>query len=648
MKARLFVLCGFLFLWASHLNAHQLSPDSSSVEWIKVYFNQPADYSVALPGNMSKSNADLVGTLEGLIENAEYSIDLAIYDLEHPRIGKALVGAAERGVRVRIVTDNYNRTDAGKIDSAMWAMLREADIVSIDDDGDVYQKDGSIDDNDLTNAGADMHHKFAVIDALSDSPSDDKVWTGSTNLTYTGAYNTNNTIVIKDSGIGGAYLKEFEQMWGDDDETPDPRSAKYHKDKSYIGENIYYVGDTKVELYFSPINRSGSKPSIMDRLVKVVGSEAQHDVAFQAFAITPSISLSQTIWQMSATGEIALHGIIDPMFYYRYRNNGEIWASPAARLTNRKILPANEMRKLHHKVMLIDGAHPNSADQAVTIAGSYNFSKNAEVNNDENLLIIHSDRITNQFYQDFSGAMRRAEGDGEVPAPIIDPDQWYTVESVSDGSEFAIEVLPGFEYGVEFLGVDVPSIYAGQDSSDYYAREASEYLRNLISGKEVRLQGASGEMPDAGYGAFQAYVHLKTAESETISLNKHLLEQGYGQPEQYYAQHPDSVRMFKQYTRQARQQQLGMWRSPEKVGQQFPRKDIAAGEQEPSDAFPINVNTAGKALLRLLPGIGPAYSQRIVDYREQNGLFTDVNQLENIRGIGPKTMEKIRPNIVVE
>lgn len=648
MKARLFALCGFVFLWASHLNAKAISSDSSSVEWIKVYFNQPADYSVALPGNMSKSNADLIGTLEGLIENAEHSIDLAIYDLEHPRIGKALAAASERGVRVRIVTDNYNRTDGGEIDSTMWAMLGEANIVSIDDDGDIYQNDGSIDDNDLTNAGADMHHKFAVIDALSDSPNDDKVWTGSTNMTYTGAYNTNNTIIIKDSGIAEAYLKEFEQMWGDDDGTPDPRAAKYHKDKSYIGENTFYVDDTKVELYFSPINRSGSKPSIMDRLVEVVRSESQHDVAFQAFAITPSISLSQTIWQMSATGEIALHGVIDPMFYYRYRNNGEIWASQAARLSNRKILPANEMRKLHHKVMLIDAAHSDPADQAVTIAGSYNFSKNAEVNNDENLLIIHSDRITNQFYQDFSGVIRRAEGDGEVPSPTIDPDQWYAVESVFDGSEFAIEVLPGFEYGVEFLGVDVPSIYAAQDSSDYYSDEAAEYLRNLISDGEVQLQGPSGEMPDAGYGAFQAYVNLKTAEGETISLNKHLLEQGYGQPEQYYAQHPDSVQMFKQYTRQARQQQLGMWNNPEKIEQKYPREDIAAGEQEPSDAFPINVNTADKALLRLLPGIGPAYSQRIVEYREQKGLFTDVDQLENIKGIGPKTMEKIRPNIIVE
>ena len=647
MTGRPFLISVFVFLIPLHLLAQSPEADSSSVEWMKVYFNQPADYSVAQLGNMSKSNTDLIGTLETLIKEANHSIDLAIYDLEHPRIGRALVEAAERGIRIRVVTDNYNRTDAAEIDSAMWAILRKAEVISIDDDGDVYESDGDIKDNNLTNSGADMHHKFAIIDALSNSPHDDKIWTGSTNLTYTGAYNTNNTIVIKDSGITAAYLNEFEQMWGSDDQTPDPQSAKYHKDKLYVGEHTYYVDDIKIELYFSPMNRLGNKPSIMDRLVEVIKGEAQNDVAFQAFAITPSISLSQTIWQMSATGDITLNGVIDPMFYYQYKNRGDIWASPEANLTNRTILPANEMRKLHHKVMLIDAEHPDSTDQAITIAGSYNFSKNAEVNNDENLLIIHSDSITNQFYQDYNGVMQRAKREVEVPAPIIDPQKWYPVAEIADGNRFAISVQPGFEYGVEFLGVNVPRVHVGQDSSDYFATEAEEYLHNLISGGEVRLQDPSGDIPDAGYGAFQSYVTLKTARGKKVSLNKRLLEQGFGQYEQYYSQHSDSVKAFKIYAEQARLNNIGMWRNPEKVGKRMVRNKTG-GSEDPSDAFPININTADTSLLRLLPGIGPAYSKRIVSYRDRNGSFSEVDQLEDVKGIGPKTMEKLRPNVVVE
>ncbi len=243
--------------------------------------------------------------------------------------------------------------------------------------------------------------------------------------------------------------------------------------------------------------------------------------------------------------------------------------------------------------------------------------------------------------------VRRAQRDADVPAPIIDPDQWYSVEEVSDGSQFTIEVLPGFEYGVEFLGVNVPRIYVGQDSSDYYANEAAEYLRNLISGGEVRLQGASGDRPDTGYGAFQAYVMLRKGKEQMIALNKHLLQQGFGQYEHYYAQHPDSVLAYKQYAEKAKQRKVGMWQHSQKVGEKVSREE-AGGVAEPSEAFPININTADAALLRLLPGIGPVYAKRIIAYRERNGLFSDVEQLKNIRGIGPKTMEKLRPNVVVD
>ncbi len=57
----------------------------------------------------------------------------------------------------------------------------------------------------------------------------------------------------------------------------------------------------------------------------------------------------------------------------------------------------------------------------------------------------------------------------------------------------------------------------------------------------------------------------------------------------------------------------------------------------------INVNTASAAELDLLPGIGPVYAQRIVEERAANGVFTSVDDLQRVRGIGPKTAAKLEP-----
>ncbi|HYX79495.1 MAG TPA: ComEA family DNA-binding protein [Actinomycetota bacterium] len=61
----------------------------------------------------------------------------------------------------------------------------------------------------------------------------------------------------------------------------------------------------------------------------------------------------------------------------------------------------------------------------------------------------------------------------------------------------------------------------------------------------------------------------------------------------------------------------------------------------------ININTAGADELDTLPGIGEVYAQRIVDYRTQNGPFASVDELEDVSGIGPATLENIRPYVTV-
>ena len=61
----------------------------------------------------------------------------------------------------------------------------------------------------------------------------------------------------------------------------------------------------------------------------------------------------------------------------------------------------------------------------------------------------------------------------------------------------------------------------------------------------------------------------------------------------------------------------------------------------------ININTATREQLQILPGIGPAYSGRIIEWREENGTFTTKDQLLEIKGIGEKRLEKIKPLITL-
>lgn len=57
----------------------------------------------------------------------------------------------------------------------------------------------------------------------------------------------------------------------------------------------------------------------------------------------------------------------------------------------------------------------------------------------------------------------------------------------------------------------------------------------------------------------------------------------------------------------------------------------------------VNINTADKETLTLLPGIGPVTAEAILAYRQANGDFKSIDDLTKVKGIGEKSLAKLKP-----
>ncbi len=85
---------------------------------------------------------------------------------------------------------------------------------------------------------------------------------------------------------------------------------------------------------------------------------------------------------------------------------------------------------------------------------------------------------------------------------------------------------------------------------------------------------------------------------------------------------------------------LGRWSSGPVASPQLSSPHQPSGPR-------LDLNRATKAELRLLPGLGDTLAQRIVDHRAQHGAFARVDDLGRVSGVGPKTLERLRPWMIV-
>ena len=61
----------------------------------------------------------------------------------------------------------------------------------------------------------------------------------------------------------------------------------------------------------------------------------------------------------------------------------------------------------------------------------------------------------------------------------------------------------------------------------------------------------------------------------------------------------------------------------------------------------MDINNASQTELETLPGIGPSTAQKIINYRKENGKFSNIEELKEVSGIGDSKFENIKDLICI-
>jgi phosphatidylserine/phosphatidylglycerophosphate/cardiolipin synthase-like enzyme len=314
-----------------------------SAGWWKLYFN--------IPGKSAPNRENPEPGLVSLIGRAEKYFHGAFYEISSPCVMDALAEARKRGVDVKLVTEKQSACRKKRV----LKRYAEAGIEVVINAG---------------RRGGLMHNKFAVIDGRH-------VWTGSYNPSDNNSTgNDNNAILIDSPPLADIYENEFMEMFRD----------RVFGNRSEPGpfadfRNRYFIKieDTDINVYFSPENNVEN--IILERLRK-----AKISVNFMAFSFT-SNGIGEMMIRKAREG-IRIQGI------FENRGTKEAHSQYTKMKLEGLAVKLDHNRSLmHHKVIVIDGCR--------VITGSYNFSRNADRSNDENILIIDNKEIAEEYLSEF-------------------------------------------------------------------------------------------------------------------------------------------------------------------------------------------------------------------------------------------------------
>ena len=152
---------------------------------------------------------------------------------------------------------------------------------------------------------------------------------------------------------------------------------------------------------------------------------------------------------------------------------------------------------------------------------------------------------------DRSSAVSGAEP--QIPVKDFSGMQAYKVVRVVDG-DTVILLIHGKKTSVRLIGVDTPETVHPRKPVQYYGREASLFLKNLLRGEEVYIEQRGKVDEFDRYGRLLAYLYRAP---DGLFVNLEIVRQGYGHA---YTRFPfQYMDLFRFYERKARSDEKGLW-----------------------------------------------------------------------------------------
>lgn len=346
--------------------------------------------SGALTVYFQSKRAGLDGRLETrlteFIDATTDSLDCAIYDLRDETVLAALKRVVDAGKQVRIAYDAGKQPTTRRL--ATMADPKPGTTT------DAIQAAGLGDVATAVHSGRHlMHDKFLVRDGQA-------VWSGSANFTVGGlTLQDNNCLAIDSAELAARYAATFENLIGTHRHT---RQLRHPGQRSPLNAPIDLGGGITLAPYFAPAAGEGVEEVVVEDVANA------HKIRVLAFLISdPGILQALEPW--AENPDLDIRGIYDPggmqdVLRSTRQAPDLFWFVTDHRFVKARSHAFNPQREndfMHNKVLIID--------DRVVLTGSYNFSENAELN-DENLLRIESEEVAAAYTRYFDALYTNAGG----------------------------------------------------------------------------------------------------------------------------------------------------------------------------------------------------------------------------------------------